>query len=77
MSTSEIYSTTGVSVETLRLVLLANIVPTTIHYPHNYIKAEQYPPIWLLFPTPLYYRVSIIIFWPLLSVLGYLGYRKY
>lgn len=77
MSTLDIYSTTGVSVETLRLVLVANIVSTTIHFPHNYLAAEQYPPIWLLFPNALSYRIAIIIFWPLLSVLGYIGYQKY
>lgn len=77
MPTYEIYSTAAVSVETLRFVLAANIVSTTIHYPHNYRKAEQYPPIWLLFPTPLSYRISVVIFWPLLSVLGYFGYQRY
>lgn len=77
MSTNEVYLTTGVSLETLRLVLLANVVSTTLHYPHNYLKAEQYPPIWPIFPNPLSFRVSIIIFWPLLSILGYIGYHKY
>lgn len=77
MAQQDVYVDGYPSVDALRKILLANIVTTTIHYPHNYLKAEDYPPIWLLFPNALAFQLGIIIFWPLLSILGWMGYVRY
>lgn len=77
LASNEIYTMTGVSIKTLRYVLWFNIITTTIHYPHNYIKAEQYPTIWPFFPNPTSFRVSIVVLWPLLCMMGFIGYKQY
>jgi hypothetical protein len=61
----------------LLTLLVLSVVSTAIHYSHNYAMAEMYPPVPLFFPTPLSYRVGILVFWPLLTALAVWGYVQY
>lgn len=51
------------------------IVSTGIHYTHNFVMADCYPPIGWVDSTG--YRIGILIFWPLCTALALRGYRLY
>ncbi|RDH26576.1 hypothetical protein BDQ94DRAFT_164370 [Aspergillus welwitschiae] len=61
----------------LRILLYCLILSTTIHYAHNYIRAEDYPPVPFIYPTPQSYRIAIIILYPLQTICGIRGYYLY
>ncbi len=64
-------------VTALRAIIAFNLLSTAVHYTHNFLMAGMYPPVPVLFPTALSYRIGIAIFWPLLTGLGLWGYRLY
>ncbi|OGM49672.1 hypothetical protein ABOM_001836 [Aspergillus bombycis] len=61
----------------LRILLSCLILTTTIHYAHNYIRAEDYPPVPGIYPTPDAYRIGIAILFPLQTLCGIRGYYLY
>ncbi len=61
----------------LRLLLVAAIVSTAIHYTHNFAMAGMYPPLPPLFPNALAFRIGIAVTWPLLTGLALWGYTQY
>lgn len=61
----------------LALLVALGIASTALHYTHNFVMAEMYPPVPLLFPTPSSYRIGIAVFWPLLTAVVLWGYREY
>lgn len=50
---------------------------TTVHYGHNFVMAEMYPPVPYLFPTALSYRIGIAVSVPVATALVLWGYREY
>jgi hypothetical protein len=59
--------------KTLLGVLLAlGIVSTAIHYTHNFVMAEMYPP-----GNVSATRIGILVSWPLLTAVGLWGYRRH
>lgn len=63
-------------VTALRVILSLNVLSTSVHYSHNYVKADLYPTLWP-FVNATAFRIGIIIAWPLLTALGIWGYRLY
>jgi hypothetical protein len=59
----------------LRVILAASIMSTAIHYTHNFIAVNRYPGPGGSFDTVI--RVAIVIVWPLLTLIGLTGYRRY
>jgi hypothetical protein len=64
-------------VAALRVIIACNLLSTAVHYTHNFLMADMYPPVPVVFPTALSYQIGIAIFWPLLTALGLWGYRLY
>jgi len=62
--------------QTLLAVLIGlGILSTAVHYTHNFVMADCYPPIgWV---DSLDYRIGIAVFWPLCTASALLGYRLY
>lgn len=59
----------------LAVLIGLGILSTAVHYTHNFVMADSYPPIgWV---DTLDYRIGIVIFWPLCTGLALLGYRLY
>ncbi len=55
----------------LKVILIASIITTGIHFTDNYLFIEQYPqPVWITAP-------SIYQSWLLLTVIGIAGYWLY
>lgn len=65
------------STRLLRVLLIAAAVSTTVHYTHNFVFADDYPPVSPLFPSSTAYRVGIAVFYPLLTALAVRGYVLY
>jgi hypothetical protein len=62
--------------QTLLAVLIGlGILSTAIHYTHNFVAADSYPPIGSF--GSLAYQVGIVVAWPLCTALALLGYRAY
>jgi hypothetical protein len=59
---------------TLKALLAFSITSTALHYTHNFVKVDDYPGG---FPGDTAVQVAIIVFWPLLTAIGLLGYRLY
>jgi hypothetical protein len=57
--------------------MVFSVVSTGVHFAHNFVMAEDYPPVWPFFPNALAYRVGIVVFWPLLTYLGIRAFRRY
>ncbi|MBY4226743.1 hypothetical protein [Rhodococcus sp. 06-1460-1B] len=64
------------SVTVLAALIAFNVVSTTIHYTHNFVMADDYPPV-IFFPNSLAYQIGIVIFYPLLTGLGIWGFTRY
>jgi hypothetical protein len=63
-----------------RLRLLAvliglGILSTAVHYSHNFVMADCYPPV--LFVDSLGYRIGIVVLWPLCTASALFGYWLY
>ena len=58
----------------LRAILAFSMVSTALHYTHNFVKVDDYPGG---FPGDTAIQVAIVVFWPLLTAIGLLGYRLY
>jgi hypothetical protein len=58
----------------LKTILAAGILSTAIHYTHNFVAVDRYPG-----PKDLYTvtRIAIVVAWPLLTLIGLTGYRRY
>jgi hypothetical protein len=57
----------------LRAILAISVVSTALHYTHNFVAASDYPG-----PVPsVAVQVAIVLFWPVLTAIGLLGYRLY
>jgi hypothetical protein len=65
------------SVTTLAIIVAWNVVSTTVHYTHNFVHAQHYPPVEPLFPNALAYRIGIAVAWPLLTVVGVWAFARY
>ncbi len=61
----------------LAVLIGLGIASTTVHYGHNFVMAEMYPPVPYLFPTALSYRVGIAVSVPVATALVLWGYRQY
>lgn len=59
----------------LALLIAALFVSTALHYAHNYIEIEHYPPTDLATNNTI--RLAILIAWPTLTVAGIAGYLVY
>jgi hypothetical protein len=59
----------------LKVILAASVLSTAIHYTHNFIAVSHYPGPGGSFYTVV--RVAIVVGWPLLTVIGLTGYRRY
>lgn len=59
----------------LRVILAASIVSTAIHYADNYVQIDRYPQPAAISESMT--RVAIVVFWPLLTAVGLLGYRLF
>lgn len=62
---------------TLAVLIALGIASTVLHYGHNFVMAEMYPPVPPLFPTALSYRIGIAISLPLGTILVLWAYRQY
>jgi hypothetical protein len=61
----------------LRLLLVAAITSSAIHYTHNFVMASMYPPLLPLFPNAVAFRIGIAVTWPLLTGIALWGYAQY
>jgi len=61
----------------LRVLLAAAIISSAVHYTHNFVMADMYPPLPPLFPNALSFRIGIVVAWPLLTGIGLWGYAQY
>ena len=61
----------------LRFLLAAAIASSALHYAHNFVMADMYPPLPPLFPNALAFRIGIAIAWPLLTGMAIWGYTRY
>ena len=59
----------------LKLILLATLVSTGLHYPHNYVEIHHYPESNLANADTT--RMGILIVWPTLTAVGALGLWLY
>ncbi len=59
----------------LRWIFGASVVSTAIHFTHNFVAVDQYPPSSAISNTAV--QVAIVVTWPLLTALGVLGVRRY
>jgi hypothetical protein len=57
----------------LRVLLVFSVVSTALHYTHNFVAASDYPGP----ASGVAAQVAIVVFWPLLTAIGLLGYRLY
>ncbi|WP_222854217.1 hypothetical protein [Fodinicola acaciae] len=59
----------------LLVILIANIVSTGLHYTDNFLRVDRYPQPALV---PLVAtQIAIVVAWPVLTVVGLLGYRHF
>ena len=58
----------------LRWILAFSIASTALHYTHNFIAIDRYPDA---FVSGAVVQAAILLGWPLLTVIGLLGYRLY
>jgi hypothetical protein len=63
-------SGSGRSVTVLALIVVWNIISTAVHYTHNFVHAEHYPPVEPFFPSALSYKIGIAFWWPILTAVG-------
>ena len=63
------------SLNLLRWLLGATIVSTGIHFTHNFVAIDQYPQSDAISNTAV--KIAIVVAWPLFTVLGLAGYRRY
>jgi len=56
-------------------ILAFSIASTLIHYTHNFVEIDSYPPSDLVSNGLV--QAGILISWPLLTLVGLLGYRWY
>jgi hypothetical protein len=63
-------------VTALRLIIVFNLLSTSVHYTHNFVMAKDYPTVFP-FVNATAYQVGIAVFWPLLTALGLWGYKLY
>jgi hypothetical protein len=61
-------------VRVLRAILVFGTVSTALHYTHNFVKVDQYPGG---FPGTTGVRIGIVLLWPVLTAVGWYGYRLY
>ena len=59
----------------LELIVLATLVSTGLHYPHNYVQVHHYPPSGLASADTT--RTGILVVWPLLTAVGLIGLWLY
>lgn len=59
----------------LSLIITFTIVSTGLHYAHNYIEIEHYPPSDLFSNDTI--KLAILISWPVLTGVGVFGYWLY
>lgn len=59
----------------LALLIAALFVSTALHYAHNYIEIEHYPPTDLATNNTI--RIAILVAWPTLTGAGITGYFVY
>jgi hypothetical protein len=59
----------------LRWILGASIVSTALHYTHNFVAIDQYPPAGGVSDGAV--RIAIVVSWPLLTALALVAYRRY
>ena len=59
----------------LRAILAFSIVSTGLHYTHNFVEIDQYPPSELVSSDVT--QAAILVSWPLLTAIGILGYVRY
>ncbi|PYH85231.1 hypothetical protein BO82DRAFT_398665 [Aspergillus uvarum CBS 121591] len=58
----------------LRIILFSLWLTTTIHYAHNYLRAEDYPPVPGIYTSARAYRIGITISYPFHTLCGIRGY---
>jgi hypothetical protein len=59
----------------LRILLIASMVSTALHFAHNYVEVHHYAQSDLATYTTT--RWGILIVWPVLTAIGLLGYWLY
>lgn len=58
-----------------RVALALSIASTSVHYSHNFVAAEDYPPV-PIFESAAAYQIGIAVFWPTATVLALWAYRQ-
>lgn len=61
----------------LGAIIVWNVLSTTVHYTHNFVMAEDYPPVPLFFPNAIAYQIGIAVFWPVLTAAGFWAFARY
>ncbi|RAK81884.1 uncharacterized protein BO72DRAFT_514229 [Aspergillus fijiensis CBS 313.89] len=61
----------------LFIILFCLWLTTTIHYAHNYLRAEDYPPVPGIYTSARAYRIGITISYPFYTFCGIRGYHLY
>lgn len=59
----------------LAVLIGLGILSTAVHYAHNFVMADCYPPIGFI--NSLGYQIGIAVFWPICTALALRGYWLY
>jgi hypothetical protein len=59
----------------LTAILVASILSTGLHYTHNYLAIDDYPPAGWVSQSAT--QVAVLVSWPVLTAIGIAGYRLY
>ena len=58
----------------LKAIIAFTIVSTGLHFTHNFVEVDNYP---IDLASGAVVQVAILVFWPLFTAIGLLGYRLY
>ena len=58
----------------LKAILVFTILSTGLHFTHNFVEIDQYPDS---FVSDDLIQAGVLVFWPLFTAIGVLGYRLY
>lgn len=59
----------------LKALLGFAIVSTALHFTHNVVEIDQYPPAGFVSDTAV--QIAAVISWPLFTAIALVGYRRY
>jgi hypothetical protein len=62
-------------VNILRGIIGFTLLSTVLHYTHNFVAIEDYPQT--SFPSSTVTQIGVLVVWPVLTLVGLWGYRRY